>query len=143
LRARAFQQKLAAEQGKGNGAMQQDSAREIGRIYAPRGPWIDDVMPGDPADEAMFESRPIPADAWNAFETSKLCEHMHGLPHEGIIGSYEEFWFTEKQLPALIALIENDAGAAPASARAWLSDVARFARRAQERGVGVTFVVSG
>jgi hypothetical protein len=63
------------------------------------------------------------------------------LPHEGIIGCYEEFWFTETQLPALIALIESEA--APASARAWLAEVARFARRAQERGVGVTFVVSG
>jgi hypothetical protein len=123
--------------------MPQDSAREIGRIYAPRGPWIDDLMPGDPADEAMFESRAIPADAWNAFETSSLCEHMHGLPHEGIIGSYEEFWFTVKQLPALIALIETEGDAAPASVRAWLADVGRFAKRAEERGVGVTFVVSG
>jgi hypothetical protein len=68
---------------------------------------------------------------------------MHGLPHEGIIGSYEEFTFNVEQLPALIALIETDGGSAPAAARAWLSEVARFAKRAQERGVGVTFVMSG
>ncbi len=121
--------------------MPQDGAREIGRVYAARGPWSDDVMPGDPADDAMFESRPIPADAWEAFENSSLCEHMHGLQHEGIIGTYEEFWFTSEQLPALIALIETDT--APPPARVWLSEVARFARRAQERGVKVTFVVSG
>jgi hypothetical protein len=122
--------------------MSDDGAREIGRVYAARGPWID-VMPGDPADEAMFESRPIAAEAWQAFEDSKLCEHMHGLPHEGIIGSYEEFTFNVEQLPALIALIETDGGSAPAAARSWLSEVARFAKRAQERGVGVTFVMSG
>ena len=123
--------------------MPDEGTREIGRVYAARGPWIDDVMPGDPADEALFESRPIPADAWLAFETSSLCEHMHGLPHEGIIGSYEEFWFKAPQLPALIALLETEGERAPAPARAWLADVARFARRAQGRGVGVTFVVSG
>ena len=123
--------------------MSDHGAREIGRVYAARGPWIDDVMPGDPADEAMFESRPIPADAWLAFETSTLCEHMHGLPHEGIIGSYEEFWFKTPQLAALIALIETESATAPLPARAWLSDMVRFAKRAQERGVGVTFVVSG
>ncbi|MET0278548.1 MAG: hypothetical protein ABW198_09460 [Pseudorhodoplanes sp.] len=123
--------------------MSDDGAREIGRVYAARGPWIDDVAPGDPADDAMFESRPVPADAWQAFEDSRLCEHMHGLPHEGIIGSYEEFTFKVEQLPALIALIETESSAAPAAARNWLSEVARFARRAQERGVGVTFVMSG
>ena len=123
--------------------MPEDGAREIGRVYAARGPWIDDVMPGDPADEASFESRPIPADAWLAFENSELCEHMHGLPHEGIIGSYEEFWFKAPQLAALIALIETETEGAPAPSRTWLSEVARFAKRAQERGVGVTFVVSG
>jgi hypothetical protein len=117
--------------------------REIGRTYAARGPWIDDVMPGDPADEALFESRPIPADAWSAFENSALCEHMHGIPLEGIIGVYEEFWFTAPQLPALIALVETELGRAPPPTRAWLTDLARFARRAQERNVGVTFVVSG
>lgn len=120
-----------------------DTAREIGRTYAARGPWADDVMPGDPADEAMFESRPIPADAWSAFETSSLCEHMHGLPHEGIIGAYEEFSFTARQLPALIALVETELVHAPREAHAWLMELARFARRAQARNVGVTFVVSG
>jgi len=123
--------------------MPQDSAREVGRIYAARGPWNDDVMPGDPADEAHFESRPIPADAWAAFENSKLCEHLHGLPHEGIIGSYEEFWFKAPQLAALIALIETESDKEPAQVRAWLNDVVRFARRAQNRGVGVTFIVGG
>jgi hypothetical protein len=68
---------------------------------------------------------------------------MHGLPHEGIIGSYEEFWFKPPQLPALIALLETEGETAPAPARTWLADVARFARRAQQRGVGITFVVSG
>ena len=63
--------------------MPDTGAREIGRVYAARGPWIDDVMPGDPADDVHFESRPIPEDAWAAFESSALCEHMHGLPHEG------------------------------------------------------------
>jgi len=123
--------------------MPDDGAREIGRIYSARGPWSDHLMPGDPADEAMFESKPIPADAWHAFESSSLCEHMHGLPHEGIIGAYEEFAFKAPQLPALIALIETDGASAPVAARAWLSEVARFAKRAQERGVGVTFVLSG
>ncbi len=123
--------------------MPDDGAREIGRVYAARGPWIDDVTPGDPADEAMFESRPIPAEAWQAFENSTLCEHMHGLPHDGIIGAYEEFSFKTGQLAALVALIETDGAAAPPAARAWLSEVARFAKRAQERGVGVTFVMSG
>jgi hypothetical protein len=120
-----------------------EASREIGRIYAPRGPWGEDIMPGDPADEALFESRPIPAEAWMAFENSPLCEHLHGLPHEGIIGSYEEFWFKPAQLPALIAVLETDGLKAPAPARAWLADVAQFARRAQGRNVTVTFIVSG
>lgn len=123
--------------------MPQNGAREIGRVYAARGPWIDDVTPGDPADEAHFESRPIPEDAWTAFENSVLCEHMHGLPHDGIIACYEEFSFKADQLAALTALIETEAPAAPAVTRPWLADVVRFVRRAQERGVGVTFVVSG
>lgn len=123
--------------------MPEDGTREIGRVYAARGPWSDNLMPGDPADEAMFESRPIPAEAWHAFENSPLCEHMHGLPHDGIIGNYEEFSFSAGQLPALIALIETDGASAPAAARAWLSQVARFAGRAQERGVGIVFLVSG
>ncbi len=121
----------------------QNATREIGRTYAARGPWADDVMPGDPADEAMFESRPIPADAWNAFENSALCEHMHGLPHDGIIGSYEEARFTPPQLPALIALVETELDHAPREARAWLAELTTFARRAQARNVAVTFVVSG
>ncbi|HWV44319.1 hypothetical protein [Pseudorhodoplanes sp.] len=118
-------------------------AREIGRVYAARGPWIDDVVPGDPADDVHFESRPIPEDAWRAFEDSALCEHMHGLPHEGIIGSYEEFSFQPEHLAAVVALIETEAPRAPAVTRIWLADMVRFLRRAQERGVGVTFIVSG
>ena len=117
--------------------------REIGRVYAARGPWSDDIMPGDPADEAMFESEPIADDAWMAFERSALCERMHDIPHGGLIGAFEEFWFKTPQLPALIALIESELPSAPLEARAWLSDVVRFARRAQARGVGLTFVVSG
>jgi hypothetical protein len=123
--------------------MPDTGTREIGRVYAARGPWIDDVVPGDPADDLHFESRPIPQDAWAAFENSALCEHMHGLPHNGIIGSYEEFSFTPEQLPALVALIETETPHAPSAARAWLVDMAQFSRRAQERGVGVTFIVSG
>ena len=123
--------------------MPDTDTREIGRVYAARGPWSDDVTPGDPADDAHFESRPIPAEAWAAFENSTLCERMHGLPHDGIIGSYEEFSFKSAQLAALIALIETEMAQAPQAARSWLADVVRFARRAQERGVGVTFIVSG
>jgi hypothetical protein len=122
--------------------MPQNGAREVGRVYAARGPWID-IMPGDPADDAHFESRPIPEDAWTAFETSALCEHLHGLPHEGIIGSYEEFTFKPEQVAAFVAAIEADGPDAPAAARNWLAELARFARRAQERGVGLTFIVSG
>jgi hypothetical protein len=40
-------------------------------------------------------------------------------------------------------LIETEAPKAPAAARGWLADVVRFARRAQERGVGLTFIVGG
>jgi hypothetical protein len=123
--------------------MPESGVREIGRVYAARGPWIDDVTPGDPADDAHFESRPIPEDAWSAFENSTLCERMHGLPHEGIIGSYEEFSFKTDQLTALVALIETETSNAPQAARAWLTEMARFLRRARERGVGVTFIVSG
>jgi hypothetical protein len=123
--------------------MPDSGAREIGRVYAARGPWIDDVTPGDPADDAHFESRPIPEDAWSAFENSTLCERLHGLPHDGIIGAYEEFSFKAEQVAALVALIETESPAAPAPARAWLTDLVRFSRRAQERGVGVTFIVSG
>jgi hypothetical protein len=123
--------------------MPDTGTREIGRVYAARGPWIDDVVPGDPADDLHFESRPIPEEAWTAFENSALCEHMHGLPHDGIIASYEEFSFTAEQLPALVALIETEAPHAPPASRAWLADVVRFSRRAQERGVGITFIVSG
>lgn len=123
--------------------MPDSGAREIGRVYAARGPWIDDVTPGDPADDPHFESRPIPQDAWTAFENSALCERLHGLPHEGIIGSYEEFSFKADQLAALVALIEAEAPQAPAITRGWLADLVRFSRRAQERGVGVTFIVSG
>jgi len=123
--------------------MPDSGAREIGRVYAARGPWIDDVTPGDPADDVHFESRPIPEDAWTAFEQSTLCEHMHGLPHDGIIASYEEFSFKADQLPALIALIETEGSRVPPATRTWLADLVRFSRRAQERGVGVTFIVSG
>lgn len=128
---------------RGDCAMPGTGMREIGRVYAARGPWIDDVTPGDPADDAHFESRPIPEDAWRAFENSALCEHMHGLPHDGIIACYEEFSFGEGQLPALVALIETEMQNAPPAARNWLAELARFARRAKERGVGVTFIVSG
>ncbi len=80
------------------------------------GPWIDDVMPGDPADEAMFRkpahSAPTPG---APSKNSALCEHMHGIPHEGIIGAYEEFWFSAPQLPALIALVETELGPCAAS----------------------------
>ena len=123
--------------------MPDTGTREIGRVYAARGPWIDDVVPGDPADDVHFESRPIPEDAWVAFESSALCEHMHGLPHDGIIGSYEEFSFKAEHIATFVALIETEAPHAPAAARAWLADIVRFSRRAQERGVGVTFIVSG
>jgi hypothetical protein len=123
--------------------MTDTASREIGRVYAARGPWIEGVMPGDPADDVHFESRPIPEEAWTAFETSALCEHMHGLPHEGIIGSYEEFWYKADQLAGLVALIEAEAPKAPAATRGWLADVVRFARRAQGRGVGLTFIVGG
>ncbi len=123
--------------------MAQTGTREIGRVYAARGPWIDGVTPGDPADDMHFESRAIPEDAWIAFEGSSLCEHMHGLPHQGIIGSYEEFSFSAEHVAGLVALIESEAPRAPAAARIWLADVAHFSRRAQERGVGITFVVSG
>ncbi len=123
--------------------MPESCAREIGRIYAARGPWIDDVTPGDPADDMHFETRPIPEDAWTAFEASDLCEHMHGLPHDGIIGAYEEFSFQTAHLAALVALLETEAHRAPVAARPWLAEVARFSRRAQERGVGITFIVSG
>jgi len=123
--------------------MSDTSTREIGRIYAARGPWIGLMTPGDPADDVHFESRPIPEDAWAAFESSTLCEYMHGLPHDGIIGCYEEFSFKSDQVAALVALIETEAPKAPAVARAWLADVVRLSRRAQERGVGVTFIVSG
>jgi hypothetical protein len=122
--------------------MPDSGGREIGRVYAARGPWID-VTPGDPADDAHFESRPIPEDAWTAFENSALCERLHGLPHDGIIGSYEEFSFAAEQLAAFVALIETEAAQAPTASRAWLADMVRFSRRAQERGVGVTFIVSG
>ena len=117
--------------------------REIGRVYVARGPWSDDLMPGDPADEAMFESEPIPEDAWMAFDGSALSERMNEIEHGGLIGSFEEFWFKAPQLPALIALIETDLQSAPELARIWLTGVIRLARRAQARGVGVTFVVSG
>jgi hypothetical protein len=123
--------------------MPEHGVREIGRVYAARGPWIDDVTPGDPADDAHFESRPIPEDAWIAFESSALCERLHGLPHEGIIGSYEEFSFRADQLAALVELIDTETPRAPAATRNWLAELARFSRRAQERGVGVTFIVSG
>ncbi|MGD9921919.1 MAG: hypothetical protein AB7V13_10785 [Pseudorhodoplanes sp.] len=123
--------------------MLDQGAREVGRVYAARGPWIDDVTPGDPADDAHFESRPIPEDAWSAFEGSALCERLHGLPHDGIIGSYEEFSFRPEQLAAFVALIETEGPRAPAPARGWLAEMVRFSRRAQERGVGVTFIVSG
>ena len=123
--------------------MSDTGTREIGRVYAARGPWIDDVVPGDPADDLHFESRPIPEEAWAAFENSALCEHMHGLPHDGIIASYEEFSFTTEQLAALVALIETEAHRAPPAARSWLADVAHFSRRARERGVGITFIVGG
>ena len=62
--------------------MPDDGAREIGRVYAARGPWSDDLMPGDPADEAMFESRPIPAEAWQAFEDMEAAGGLcwSGMP---------------------------------------------------------------
>lgn len=117
--------------------------REIGRVYAARGPWSDDIVPGDPADEAMFESRPIPDAAWLAFEDCDLCARMHGLEHAGIIGRFEEFSFGAAQLPALIALLEAGIESAPPPARSWLCELLPFARRAQERGVGLSFVLSG
>jgi hypothetical protein len=100
-------------------------------------------MPGDPADEAMFESRPIPLEAWRAFEGSDLWQRMHALEHEGIIASFEEFSFSAQQLPQFINLLESNLAAAPAPARAWLSELTHFSKRAQERGVGLTFTLSG
>lgn len=62
--------------------------REIGRTYAPLELADDDLMPGLPGTDELFESEPIPAQAWKAFETSPLCELFHTIEHGGLIGSY-------------------------------------------------------
>ena len=59
----------------------------------------------------------------------------------GMVGDYNVNVYPT--LAALVALIETEAPKAPTAARTWLADLVRFSRRAQERGVGVTFIVSG
>jgi hypothetical protein len=122
--------------------MSEGDRREIGRAYAALDPADDDQMPGCEESEALFESMPIEADAWLVFERSQLCEDLHHVPHGGLIGTYEEAWFKAPDLPALIALIEAP-GAAPHAARRFLADLASFARRAHDRGVGITLMVGG
>lgn len=117
--------------------------KEIGRAYAALEKADDDLMPGLPELDARFESEAVPAEAWLAFENSALCERLYEIPHGGLIGTYEECWFKAPDLPALIALIEREAGQAPREARAWLAGLADFARRAQARGVGITLMIGG
>jgi len=99
-------------------------------------------MPGLAEDDALFESMPVDAQAWLAFEKSALFEAVYALKPGGLLGSYEEAWFAASQLSALIALLEGTGRALPA-ARAFLAELAAFARRAQARGVGITLVIGG
>jgi hypothetical protein len=68
---------------------------------------------------------------------------VYGIEHGGLIGTYEECWFKAPQLPDLIALIESGTASAPAETHAFLAELAKFARRAHARGVGITFVIGG
>ena len=114
---------------------------EIGRVYAPLDPANDNLMPGLPEDDELFDSEPVPADAWLAFENSPLCDRLHAIDHGGLIGTYEECWFRAPQLPAFVALIEAEVASAPPEARAWLGKLAQFARRAHARGVAITLII--
>jgi hypothetical protein len=120
-----------------------DAMREIGRIYAALTFEHDDEMPDYEGNDAQFESIPVTAAAWRAFENSPLCEGLYDIDHGGLIGCYEEFWFKAPQLPGLIELIESGIEAAPTAARAFVVELAKFARRAYARGVGITFVIGG
>jgi hypothetical protein len=117
--------------------------RIIGHVYAALDPAHDDLMPGLPEHDGLFEGEEVPAAAWTAFEGAQLCEDLHDVPHGGLIGTYEECWFKAPDLPALIAVFERGALSASPELRAWLLQVAAFARRAQARGVGLTFVIGG
>jgi hypothetical protein len=122
--------------------LQGQAMREIGRVYAALDPAHRDEAPGFESNDALFESMPVDAEAWIAFELSGLCEDVRALRPGGIIGTYEEAWFEAPQLPALIALLER-AGNAPPEARAFLAALVVFARRANARRVGITLVIGG
>jgi hypothetical protein len=117
--------------------------REIGRVYAALTPAHDDDMPGYGGNDDLFESIPVAAEAWLAFEKSPLCERLHEIAHGGLIGTYEECWFKAPELPGLIALIETGIDTAPAQARAFLAGMTSLARRAHARRVGITLVIGG
>lgn len=116
--------------------------REIGRIYAALDPADDGKVPFLEGNEALFESIPVDAGAWLAFEKSTLCEEVAGLDYGGLIGTYEEAWFEEPQLPALSVVLER-AGTAPPEAQAFVTELAAFVRRAHTRGVGITLAIGG
>src|SRR6266700_2803873 len=103
--------------------------REIGRVYAALDPAHRDEAPGFESNDALFESMPVDAEAWIAFELSGLCEDVRALGPGGIVGTYEEAWFEAPQLSALIVLLERT-GKVPPEARPFLAALPLFARRA-------------
>ena|SRR5437660_12355988 len=117
--------------------------REIGRLYAALAAGSDDLYIPGHTDEVLFESEPVPADAWEWFVFSNLCDRVITIKHVGFIDYHEEGWFEAPQLPELVVLIETERASAPPGAQAWLDSVVRFARRAHARGVGIAFIIGG
>ena len=111
----------------------------IGHVFIPLDRGHDGAVPTD-ADQAHFESLPVPLALWEPFQQC-LSKHLSELT-EGQIDREETFSFEAAHVNPMIAVVEAEAVAAAPELRDWLTALAAFARRAVDRHVGVIFVIS-
>ena len=102
----------------------------IGHVFIPLDRGHDGAVPTD-ADQAHFESLPVPLALWEPFQQC-LSKHLSELT-EGQIDREETFWFEAAHVNAMIAVVEAEAVAAAPDLRD---------RRAADRHVGIVFAIS-
>ena len=111
----------------------------VGHVFIPLDRGHDGMVPTD-ADQAHFESLPVPLALWEPFQQC-LSRHLSELT-EGQIDREEKFWFEAAHVNAMMAVVEAEAVTAAPDLRHWLMALAAFARHAADRRVGVVFVIT-